>query len=97
MKDEIKAMKDRMDLMMNVMKGRIATLDDMVHRTDSPFIAQVTSCPLPPKFRMPSLESYNGVKDPLDHLESLKTLMHLQGVPKEIMCRLFPTTLKGSA
>jgi len=30
----------------------------------------------------------------LDHLESFKTLMHLQGVDK-IMCRAFPTTLKG--
>ena len=33
--------------------------------------------------------------DPLDHLESLKTLMHLQGVADEIMCQAFPTTLKG--
>ena len=29
------------------------------------------------------------------HLESFKTLMHLQGVADEIMCRAFPTTLKG--
>ncbi|XP_075655855.1 uncharacterized protein LOC142625979 [Castanea sativa] len=36
-------------------------------------------------------------KDPLDHLESFKTLMHLQGVPDTIMCRAFPTTLKGPA
>ena len=38
-----------------------------------------------------------GVKDPLDHLETFKTLMHLQGVLDEIMCRAFPTTLKGAA
>ena len=93
-KVEIKATKDRMDLMMNVMKGWTATLNDLVHRTDSPFIAQVTSCLLPPKFRMPSLETYDGTKDPLDHLESFKTLMHLQGNPNEIMCWAFPTTMK---
>ena len=40
------------------------------------------------------MESYNGSKDPLDHLEFFKTLMHLQGVADEIMCRAFPTTLK---
>ena len=40
------------------------------------------------------MESYNGSKDPLDHLESFKTLMHLQGMANEIMCRAFPTTLK---
>ena len=43
------------------------------------------------------MENYNGNKDPLDHLESFKTLMHLQEVPDEIMCRAFPTTLKGLA
>ena len=41
------------------------------------------------------MESYNGSKDPLDHLESFKTLMYFQGVADEIMCRVFPTTLKG--
>ena len=43
------------------------------------------------------MENYNGSKDPLDHLESFKTLMHLQGVLDEIMCRAFLTMLKGSA
>ena len=46
---------------------------------------------------MPHIDSYDGVKDPLDHLETFKTLMHLQGVVDEIMCRAFPTTLKGAA
>ena len=46
---------------------------------------------------MPQVESYDGVKDPLDHLETFKTLMHFQGVPDEIMCRAFPTTLRGAA
>ena len=46
---------------------------------------------------MPQIESYNGVKDLLDHLETFKTLMHLQRVPDEIMCRAFLTTLKGTA
>ena len=70
-------------------------LDDLVHRIDSPFIASVTSFTFPPKFRIPQVESYDESKDPLDHLESFKTLMHLQEVADEIMCRAFPTTLKG--
>ena len=41
------------------------------------------------------MENYDESKDPLDHLESFKTLMHLQGVLNEIMCRAFPTMLKG--
>ena len=72
-------------------------LDNLVNRTDSPFIASVNSFPLSHKFCMPQIESYDGVNDPLDHLEIFKTLMHLQGVADEIMCRAFPTTLKGAA
>ena len=45
---------------------------------------------------MPHINSYDGVKDPLDHLETFKTLMHLHGVVDAIMCRTFPTTLKGA-
>ncbi|XP_050242129.1 uncharacterized protein LOC126691093 [Quercus robur] len=91
-------MKKRMDFMMNAFRGRVSSdLNDLVHRTDSLFTASVRTFPLPPKFRMPQVESYDGSKDPLDHLESFKTLMHLQGVANEIMCKTFPTTLKGLA
>ena len=85
-----------MDLMMNSFRGRVSSdLDELVQRMDSPFTAQVTSFPLPPKFRMPQIKAYDGSKDPLDHLESFKTLIHLQGMVDEIMCKAFPTTLKG--
>ena len=33
----------------------------------------------------------------MDHLEAFKTLMHLQGFADKIICRAFPTTLKGLA
>ena len=46
---------------------------------------------------MPSLDSYDGMRDPCDHIATFKTTMHLQGVPDEIMCKAFPTTLKGLA
>ena len=91
-------MKARMDFMMNTLRRQVSTdLDDLVHQTDSPFTASVTSFPLLPKFRMPQVESYDRSKDPLDYLESFKTLIHLQGVADEIMCKAFPTTLKGPA
>ena len=92
------AMKEQMEVMMNALKGRVSSdLDDLVNRIDSPFTTAVNSFPLPHKFRMPHIDSYDGVKDPLDHLETFKRLMHLQGMADEIMCRAFPTTLKGAA
>ena len=72
-------------------------LDDLVNRTDSPFTASDNSFPLLHKFCMPQVDSYDEVKDPQDHLETFKTLMDFQGVADEIMCRAFPTTLKGAA
>ena len=95
---EMQMMKERMDFMMNSLKGQVSNnLDDLVHQTNSLFTTSVNSFHLPQKFRMPQIESYNGAKDPLDHLETFKTLMHLQGLVDEIMCRAFPTTLKGPA
>ncbi|XP_030925105.1 uncharacterized protein LOC115952173 [Quercus lobata] len=86
-----------MEVMMNALKGRVSSdLDDLVNRTDSPFTAPVNSFALPSKFCMLQIDSYDGVRDPLDHLETFKTLMHLQGVADAIMCRAFPTTLKGA-
>jgi hypothetical protein len=94
----MKAMRAQMGEMKDEFKGRATkNIDDLVQGTDSPFTEKVISFPLPSKFRMPSLEIFDGSKDPLDHLESFKTVMCLQGVPDEIMCRAFPTTLKGPA
>ena len=60
-------------------------------------MAFINSHPLPSKFKTPSLDSYDGTHDPCDHIATFKTTMHLQGVPNEIICRAFPTTLKGPA
>ena len=58
-------------------------------------MASINSHPLPLKFKMPFLDSYDGTHDPFDHIANFKTKMYLQGVPDKIMCRAFPTTLKG--
>ena len=95
---KMQMMKERMNFMMNALKGRVSNdLDELVYRTDSPFTAPVTLFPLLAKFCMPQIEAYDESKDPLNHLESFKTLIHLQGVTDEIMCRAFLTMLKGPA
>ena len=67
-----------MDELRSAMKDKGGeNLDGMIQRTDSPFTTKVLNCPFPPKFRLPQLESYKGSKDPLDHIESFKTLMLL--------------------
>ncbi|XP_057976065.1 uncharacterized protein LOC131163485 [Malania oleifera] len=53
--------------------------------------------PLPSKFKMPTFEMYKGSTNPVDHLDTFKVLMQLQGVLDAIMCRAFDATLKGNA
>ena len=92
--DEMDQMRMVMDEMRENMR-RANPIDDLVHRTNSPFMASINSHPLPPKFKMPSLDSYDGMRDPFDHSATFKTTMHLQGVPNEIIGKAFPTTPKG--
>ena len=68
---------------------RANLVEDLVHRIDSLFTAFINGHPLPPKFKMPSLDSYTGTCDPFDHIAIFKTTMHLQGIPDEIMCRVW--------
>ncbi|XP_023880001.1 uncharacterized protein LOC111992366 [Quercus suber] len=73
------------------------SVDRLVRATDSPFTPVVLECPLPSKFRLPQLEPFDGLKDPQDHLNTFRTTLGLQQPPDEILCRSFPTTLKGAA
>ena len=89
---EMDQMRKVMDEMRENMR-RENPVEDLVLRTDSPFTALINGHPLPPKFKMPSLDSYDGTRDPFDHIVTFKTIMHLQWVLDEIMCRAFPITL----
>ena len=93
---EIDQMRKVMDEMRENMR-RKNPVEDLVHRTNSPFTVSINGHPLPPKFKMPSLNSYDEARDLFDHIATFKTILHLQGVPDEIMCRAFPTTVKGPA
>ena len=72
------------------------SVDRLVRATDSPFTAAVLECSVLSKFRLPQLEPFDGLKDPQDHLNTFKTTLGLQQPPDEILCRSFPTTLKGA-
>ena len=84
-----------MDELRNAIREKTdQSLDKIVKKTDSPFIVAVQECPVPSKFRLPQLEPFDGLKDPLDHLNTFKTTLGLQQLPDVILCHSFPTTLK---
>ena len=73
------------------------TMDTLVQQTESPFTAEVLRYPLPAKFRMPQVKAFDGVKDPVDHLNTYKNQMEFHGYQDPVRCRAIATTLKGPA
>lgn len=57
--------------MRDSMRGR-THIDDLIHKVGSPFTVSIITHPLPPKFRMPTLDSYDGSQDPSDHVAIFK-------------------------
>ena len=78
MESKLRNMRREVDELRNAVKDRVVDyLDEIIRRTDSPFTTKVLNHPLPPKFHLPQLELFDGSRDPLDHIESFKTLMLL--------------------
>ncbi|GFY89103.1 hypothetical protein Acr_06g0010430 [Actinidia rufa] len=74
------------------------TVDALVRQTDPPFTERVLRTRISSKFKLPTqLGIYEGKTDPMDHLDSYKSLMSLQGCSDEVMCKAFSATLKGPA
>ena len=93
-----KDLQQELSHMKEVVKGRTPdTMDTLVQQTESPFTHEVLNYPLPAKFRMPQIEAFDGVKDPIDHLNTYKNQMELHGYQDPVRCRAFATTLKGPA
>ena len=71
-------MRKEMNELRSAIKGKTdRSLDKMARTTDSPFTATVLECPVPSKFRQPQLESFDRLKDPLDHLNTFKMTLGL--------------------
>ena len=71
--NELRNMRKEMDELKSTIKDKGGeNLDGMIRRTDSSFTNEVLNRPFLPKFHLPQLESYDGSKDPLDHIESFK-------------------------
>ena len=50
---------------------------------------------LPLKFKMPSLDKFNGMSCPVTHLKMYTRVMHPLGADDEILVQLFQNTLTG--
>ena len=64
--------------MKEAIKGRApVSMEALVQQTESPLTAGVLHFPLPAKFIMPQVETFDGTRDPIDHLNTYKNQMEL--------------------
>ena len=58
-----RSLQQELDRVKKVVKERAPdTMDTLVQQTESPFTAEVLRYPLPTKFRMPQVETFDGAK-----------------------------------
>ncbi|KAK3035100.1 hypothetical protein RJ639_032602 [Escallonia herrerae] len=62
-----------------------------------PLLKAIEKAKLPPNFRMPQCDLYDGTGDPGEHVYQFQTNMVLLLVSDAVMCRAFPTTLRKAA
>ena len=62
------------------------SMDTLVQQNESSFTTEVLQFPLPAKFRMPQVEAFDGMRDPVDHLNTYKNRMELHGYQDPMRC-----------
>ena len=72
--------QQELDHMKETIKGRASvSMDALVQQTESLLTAGILHFPLPAKFRMPQIETFDRTKDPIGHLKTYKNQMELHG------------------
>ncbi|KAK3021996.1 hypothetical protein RJ639_045650 [Escallonia herrerae] len=77
--------------------ARAETPRRSIHRKTAPESQAIEKAKLPPNFRMPQCDLYDGTRDLGEHVYQFETNMLLIQVSDAVMCRAFPTTLRKVA
>ncbi|RRT62848.1 hypothetical protein B296_00022022 [Ensete ventricosum] len=66
-------------------------------KSGSPFTPEIQAKPFPATFKIPVVEPYDGNGNPTEHIVAFRAQMALYDTSDALMCRAFPTTLRGLA
>ncbi|RWW12843.1 hypothetical protein BHE74_00034276 [Ensete ventricosum] len=96
LREQVRRVHQRLDeVQKEVLKSRGEVGESS--KGDSPFTPEIQAKPIPATFRLPTLEPYDGSDDPMEHITAFHAQMALYDTSDALMCRAFPTTLRGSA
>jgi len=63
----------------------------------SPFMESIIEVPLSSTWKNPTLDKYDETTDPNEHVDAYVTQVSLYTAEDALLCRVFPTSLKGAA
>ncbi|RRT50049.1 hypothetical protein B296_00027117 [Ensete ventricosum] len=94
MREQLRQVNYRLD---EVQRDFVKSKEEIGETTKggSPFVPEIQDKPIPPNFRLPILEPYDGSIDPSEHVTTFRAQMALYDTSDALTCRAFPTTLKG--
>jgi hypothetical protein len=78
-------------------KGKAGMVDRLLMGTRTPFTRQVADYHWLEKFKVPQIQSYTGVRDPIEHFENFRVHLDIHGTPNVVACRAFPLMFTGNA
>ncbi|XP_020205722.1 uncharacterized protein LOC109790886 [Cajanus cajan] len=73
------------------------SLDQQRRQGRSPFVPDIAGARLPDNWKSLTLEKYDGTVDPEEHVDAFVTQVGLYTDDDAVMCKVFPTSLKGPA
>ncbi|KAJ8486115.1 hypothetical protein OPV22_018600 [Ensete ventricosum] len=96
LREQVRRVHQRLDeIQKEVLKSREEVGESS--KGGSSFTPEIQSKPLLATFRLLALEPYDGSGDPTEHIATFRAQMTLYDTSEALMCRAFPTTLRGSA
>lgn len=66
-------------------------------KKDPSFVQLIMDEPIPPKFKILTFKIYEGVIDPVEHVEMFEAIIDFHVVLDAIKCRAFQIYLRGAA
>lgn len=55
-------------------------LETLINQVNLPFTDEIMGVELPSKFKVPTIKSYDGKMDPIEHLNTSHSWMELHGI-----------------